>query len=102
MISETLPLPQNTISTIAPTMSQCQIDKPPMRKPPLPLGRRTRDARDGRNLFSTRRKNKNEGCPPRLFQDQKPVGGAREFSEPCSIREKRCARAQIRSVAADR
>src|SRR3984893_7646752 len=30
MMSEILPLPPNTSNTTAPTMSQCQIDRPPM------------------------------------------------------------------------
>src|SRR5262249_21697662 len=47
MMSEILPLPPKTINTTAPTMSQCQIDRPPIAKTSEFYVRRDKATRHG-------------------------------------------------------
>src|SRR5580704_9315757 len=57
MMSEILPLPPNTSNMTAPTMSQCQIDRPPMTQISVSNARRAA-ARHGENLGFPNHKNK--------------------------------------------
>jgi hypothetical protein len=58
MMSEILPLPPKTSNTTAPTMSQCQIDRPPMAETSSFHVRRLTAARRGENLGFQKHKNK--------------------------------------------
>src|SRR5450631_1497603 len=61
MMSEIFPLPPNTINTTAPTMIQCQIDRPPMARTSKFHVRRPKAARRGGNLGFRSRKNNQDG-----------------------------------------